>query len=212
MTTRIIIVGAGGHAQVVADILLRRQQSGDKIALAGYVDDNPKLASQRFLDRPVLGTVAQLDQFDYDALIIAIGDNEIRKQLFQQLRGQGKRFITAIHPQAVIAPDVVVGKGAMICAGVVVNTGATIGANTILNTACSVDHHNHIGDHCHIAPGAHLGGEVTVGNEALIGIGATIMPRCHIGTAAIVAAGATVTGDVSAHQTVAGTPARPLQE
>ena len=44
--------------------------------------------------------------------------------------------------------------------------------NRVLNTPVLS-----LGLHAHIAPGVHLGGEVTVGQGALVGIGATVMPR-----------------------------------
>jgi sugar O-acyltransferase (sialic acid O-acetyltransferase NeuD family) len=205
---RILILGAGGHAQVVADILLRMAEHGNEITVLGYLDDDPALAHQRPLDLPVLGKTAGLATIPHDAIIIAIGDNRTRAALFQRLEAAGERFAIARHPTAVLAPDVQVGPGTMICAGVVVNPGAVIGADAILNTGCTVDHHNRIGDHVHIAPGVHLGGEVTIGEGALVGIGATVMPGRSIGAACIVGAGALIHRDVPDGATAVGVPAR----
>jgi sugar O-acyltransferase (sialic acid O-acetyltransferase NeuD family) len=205
---RILILGAGGHAQVVADILLRMADHGEEVAVLGYLDDDPTRADQRPLDLPVLGATADLATIPHDAVIIAIGDNGTRATLFRQLQETGERFAVARHPSAVLAPDVQVGPGTMICAGAIVNPGAVIGANAILNTGCTVDHHNHIGDHVHIAPGAHLGGEVTIGEGALVGIGATVMPGRTAGAWSIAGAGALVHRDVPAGATAIGVPAR----
>ena len=205
---RVLIIGAGGHAQVVADILLRMREAGINLTPIGYLDDNPALAGQNLLGLPVLGSVASLSRTAHDALIVAIGDNEVRQRIIQSLQVQGERFAIARHPSAVIAPDVMIGPGSMICAGVVVNPGSTIGANVILNTGCTVDHHNRIGDHVHIAPGVHLGGEVQIDEGTLVGIGATVMPQRRVGAWSVVGAGALVHTDIPDHVVAVGTPAR----
>jgi sugar O-acyltransferase (sialic acid O-acetyltransferase NeuD family) len=198
---RVVIIGAGGHAQVVADILWRMRDAGLDVAPVAYLDDNAALHGQTFLDVPVVGAVERLGQIEHEAVIVAIGHGRIRQQLFTTLQQQGEQLIIARHPTAVIAPDVHIGSGTMICANVVVNTGAVIGQNVILNTACTIDHHNQIGDHAHIAPGVHLGGDVWVGEGALVGIGATVLPQCRIGRWATVGGGAVIVRDVSAGAT-----------
>ena len=205
---RTLILGAGGHAQVIADILLRAWEQGATIQPIGYVDDNRALLGQTRLGLPILGTIAQLDTLEHDAVIIGIGHNKTRRLLFEHLLRQGEHFATACHPRATLAPDVTVGAGTVIAAGVVVNPGSTIGRNIILNTSCTVDHHNVIGDHAHIAPGAHLGGDVHIGAGTLVGIGAIVMPQRTVGTWSIVGAGALVHADVPDQVTVIGTPAR----
>lgn len=199
---RVVIVGAGGHAQVVADILWRMRDAGQDVLPLVYLDDDVGLHGQVLLDVPVMGAVDQLDQVEHEAVIVAIGNGRIRQKLFLALQAQGVQFAVARHPTAVIAPGVQIGPGTMICANVVVNTGAVIGQNVILNTACTVDHHNHIGDHAHIAPGAHLGGDVQVGEGTLVGIGAIVLPQRRLGDWSIVGGGAVVVKDV-----VAGTTA-----
>jgi sugar O-acyltransferase (sialic acid O-acetyltransferase NeuD family) len=208
---RVLILGAGGHAQVVADILLRARDAGQPVTPIGYLDDNASLHGKVFLDLPVLGHIMALDRVPHDAIIIAVGNNQIRKRLADEFSAAGETFAGAHHPAATIAPDVLIGPGAMICAGVVINTGSAIGAHVILNTGCTVDHHNDIESYAHIAPGVHTGGEVIIAEGALIGIGATIAPRTSVGAWATVGAGAVVTKPVPPGVTVVGVPARPLQ-
>lgn len=206
--TRILILGAGGHGQVVADILARSAGAGTPDRVIGYLDDNPHMHDKWLLNVQVLGHLSDIDVISHDELVLAIGDNRRRQQLFAQLSARGESFAIARHPAAVIAPDVRIGPGTVICAGVIINPGSVIGSNVILNTGCSIDHHNQIGDHAHIAPGAHLGGDVTIGEGVLIGIGAIVMPQRHIGRWSVLGAGALATHDLSDHVVAIGVPAQ----
>lgn len=204
---KIILIGAGGHAQVVADLLLQMRHAGTPLDPIGYLDDNPTLWHTTPLNLPVLGGIEQLPRLPHDGVLVAIGNNTVRQRLFENLQAQGESLITAIHPRATIAPSVTIGKGCMICAHVVINAGTVIGHNVILNTACTIDHHNQIGNHVHIAPGCHLGGNVQIGEGSLIGIGSTILPQKQVGSWSVVGAGAVVTKDVPNGITVVGVPA-----
>jgi sugar O-acyltransferase (sialic acid O-acetyltransferase NeuD family) len=209
MSQGIVIVGAGGHGQVVADILQRMHvQQGDVIPL-GFVDDDPALERCAPLGLPVLGPIASLANVRHDAVIVAIGNNTRRRLVTESLLRDGEKLATAIHPSAIIAPSSSVGAGSMVCAAAVLNPASVIGISVILNTSCSVDHHNTIGDYAHIGPGARLGGNVTVGENSLIGIGAVVLPGIKVGARSTVAGGAIVIRDVDDQATVMGTPAKP---
>jgi len=202
---RIVIVGAGGHGQVVADIFRTAGQLG---AVIGYADDCEQLVGAELVGVTVIGPLARLDASAYDAAVVAIGDNRVRAQVIRRLMLSGKSQIVARHPSAIVAADVTVGDGSMICAGAIVNTGSRIGRGVILNTGCTVDHHRTVADFAHIAPGVHMGGEVVVEELALIGIGAIILPRLRVGAGSTVGAGAVVTRNVPPGVTVTGRPAR----
>ena len=205
---RTLILGAGGHAQVIADILLQVSDAGKQFVPIGYLDDNPDLTGQHFLGLPVLGLLNDLPHVEHERVIIGIGDNAIRSRIYDTLVRRQERFVTACHPKAIIASNIEIGAGAVICAGVVVNPASRIGANVILNTGCTVDHHNLICDHVHIGPGSHLGGDVKVATGTLVGIGSTILPQRTLGEWSIVAAGSVVSRNLPDRVVAAGNPAR----
>ena len=207
---KVLLIGAGGHGQVVADVLFAMQANEKSVAPIGFLDDNTDLHGQSFLDLPVLGPVHQWQSWNSDALLLGIGDNQRRSQLVMQLQAQGARFFTAIHPSAVLGSYVEIGPGTVICGNVVVNTGSRIGSHVILNTACSVDHHNRLADYVHIAPGARLGGDVTVGEGALVGIGAIVLPQRNVGAWSLVGGGAVLLRDLPERHVAIGNPAKAL--
>jgi sugar O-acyltransferase (sialic acid O-acetyltransferase NeuD family) len=215
MSTRIVIIGAGGQGLVVADILLAaraaRQDSRDARAVldvVGALDDNPALTGTRILDIPVLGTTQLLAKIPHDAVIVAIGDNIRREQLSKEFIRRGEHLITARHPHASVGADVEIGPGCMISAGAVITPGVRLGRGVILNTRCSVDHHSAIDDFAHISPGATVGASVTIGARSLIGLGASVMSARHIGADTIIGAGAVVSHDIPDSVVAVGIPAK----
>lgn len=207
----IIIFGAGGHGQVVADILINRKNYFSDSFPLGYLDDNSNLKGKKYIGLEVLGTSEDIEKIDHDEMIVGIGDNEVRFEKINRFLQIGEKFANAIHPKTTIAPDVVLGVGNMCCAGVIINTGSVIKDNVILNTGATIDHHNFIESHVHIAPGVHLGGNVKVGQGTLIGIGSTVIPGIEIGEYSIIGAGSVVTKNIPSYCTAIGVPARVIK-
>ena len=205
--SRALIFCAGGHGCVVVDAMRAALAVGaGRWEPVAFVDENPLIVGTTLMNLPVGQMGGDLPP--HDGVIVTIGDNRRRADTWVRLQEEGFEFASAIHPSAVIAPDVEIGRGVMVCAGAIVNTGSQIGDNVILNTACSIDHHNNIGSHTHIGPGAHLGGTVDVGEGAFVGLGSCVIPGRSLGSWSVVGAGAVVTNEVAAGTVVLGVPAR----
>ena len=206
----IVVIGAGGHARVVADII---RLTGE-YRLRGFIDGiNPDRHDEELEGSRVLGGYDMLDDLitvGVTHAAIAIGDNDARLQLAQRAFELGYTLPVLAHKQAIIAAGVLFEPGCVVCAGAVLNPGVQLGAHVIINTAATVDHDSFVDTAAHIGPGAHLAGHVRVGRAAIVGIGAAVISRITIGDRAIVGAGAAVVHDVAAGQTVVGVPARPL--
>jgi sugar O-acyltransferase (sialic acid O-acetyltransferase NeuD family) len=208
---KIVIVGAGGHGQVVASMITAGASAdGQPLHLAGFVDDDPSLQGAMVAGAPVLTGLSCLDRVAADAFVVAIGTNSTRARICDRLRKAGRHVVSVVHPHASVAADVTLGDGTTVSAGAVVVVSADIGRGVILNTGCTVDHHTRIGDFAHIAPGVHIGGDASIGSRALVGIGAVVLPRVRVGRGATVGAGAVVLADVPDGETVVGVPARAI--
>jgi UDP-perosamine 4-acetyltransferase len=201
----IVVVGAGGHAQVVLDAL--RLSS---LNVIGFAD--PNRVGQSISGFPVLGDDDWLLAQDWTQILLAnaigsTGRPDARAAIFDKFKSNGFSFATLRHPSAVLAENVHLQEGAQVMAGVTIQPGVRLGMNTIVNTGAAIDHFASIDDHCHIAPGATLCGDVTIGARSHIGAGSTIIQSVSIGENCVIGAGAVVLGDVPGGATVAGNPA-----
>ncbi|MBO5408675.1 MAG: acetyltransferase [Clostridia bacterium] len=199
----VIVIGAGGHAKVIADIV---RKSGDN--LIGFLDDS-KQAGTEFFDAFILGNTDSYQEYIQKEFIIAIGNNAIREQIAKKM--QGVTFYTAIHPTAVIAEGVTIGEGTCVMANAVINADARVGKHCIINTASVIEHDNQISDYVHLSPVAALAGTVTVGERTHVGIGAKVKNNTDICADVMVGAGTVVVNSITEKGTYVGVPARKVK-
>jgi sugar O-acyltransferase (sialic acid O-acetyltransferase NeuD family) len=206
----VVVIGAGGHGRVVLDILVQATQ----YQVTGFIDSNAALKGRRVDGVPILGDLDCLPglRSQIAGVIVAVGDNGVRRAFADRVEEMGFELINAIHPSAHLAHNVTLGRNVVVAAGALICAHCQIGDSVILNTGCIVDHESMIGTAAHICPGARLAGRVTVESGAFIGIGATVIQGLRIGCEAIVGGGAVVIRDVEALATVVGVPARTLRE
>lgn len=198
---RLAILGAGGHAKVVADAALSSGSFGE---IFFFDDGNPQ--------QLVVGSTEDLLKAhgEFDGVVVAIGDNSVRHDKYELLRSSGVSIATVVHSSAVIAASAVLGAGCVVFAGTVVNPDARIAENSILNTRCVVDHDCILESSVHIGPNVALGGGVQLGTRSWIGIGATVKHGVSISANVLIGAGAVVVKNISEPGIYAGVPAHQL--
>jgi sugar O-acyltransferase (sialic acid O-acetyltransferase NeuD family) len=212
--SRIVGLGAGGHAKVMIEIF---QMVGEH-EIVGLLDTKEELRDTELLGIPVLGgddLLTELLAQGVESAFIGLagtGDTQPRRNLYERALAAGFRIVPAIHPKAIISPSASLGDGITVMAGAVINAQANIGANVIVNTGAIVEHECRIGDHVHLATGSRLCSTVKVGDGAHIGTGSTVKQCVSVGENAVVGAGAVVLDDVPPMAIVAGVPARPLKK
>ena len=205
MNEKVVIVGAGGHAKVVADTVRKR---GDVVL--GFLDDDDSRRGTDFFGSKILGRISEYEQYSADArFILAIGNNAVRRKLSCAMTCA---WYTAIHPTAIIGEGVAVGEGSFIGAGAVINPDAVIGSHTIINTRTVIEHDCTVGPCTHVSPNATLCGGVSVGANGWIGAGAAVIQGIHVCDGVTVGAGAVVVKSIEQSGTYVGVPAKRLDK
>lgn len=210
MSNSVIIIGASGHAKVIADII---EKSADKVV--GFLDDNVAINTivAGYTEFKVIGKIKECEELQKKnptyKFIIGIGNNKIRKEISQKYK---LNYYIAIHPSAQIGLDVKIEEGTVVMANAVINPSAQIGKHCIINTGAIIEHDNIIENYVHISPRVALGGTVKVGENTHIGIGATVKNNIEICKNTIVGAGAVVVKNIEEEGTYVGVPARKIKE
>lgn len=205
MKDKLIIIGAGGHGKVVADIAVKMNKWKSIL----FLDDDESI--KECLGFKVKGRIADAYKYkDVAQFVVAIGDNDIREEVQEKLESEGIELVSLIHPSAVIGTDVEIGAGSVIMAGVVINSSTRIGKGCIINTSCSLDHDNVIEDYVHISPGANLAGVVKICKGSWIGIGSVISNNVEVTSRCKVGAGAVVLKDIMEPGIYVGVPAKKI--
>ena len=195
--TKVIFIGAGGHAKVLASIV-------DATAFELEAVFDPDKTKERFYGVNNEGDYTP-NAHPEAKLLIAIGDNATRKKISQSIAHE---YAQAIHPSAQIDRLVQMGQGVQVMPLVVINRASSIGHHSIINSNATVEHDCQIGDFVHIAPGATICGGVTVGEETLVGANSTVLPNCSIGKNVIIGAGTVVTKNIPDNTVVKGVPGK----
>lgn len=201
MNNRLVIIGAGGHGKVIADLGLKNGYSD-----IAFLDDQ---ATGLCMGFPIIGTTERIpmEQDGRTDFVIGVGNNEARKRIAE---GSRVNWVTLIHPSAQIGANVTLGEGTVVMAGAIINACATIGKHCTINTCAIVEHDNVIGDYVHLSPKAVMGGTVQVGELTHVGIGAVVRNNVRICGGSVIGAGAVVVKDIEACGVYVGVPTKRL--
>ena len=203
MHRKVIIIGAGGHGKVIADIVVR---AGDD--LLGFLDDDQTKDS--LAGFPVLGTVAEASRWQDAFFVVAIGEPDIRERIVESM--PWARWYTAIHSTAIVSQlETTIGEGSMIMAGAIISPGVTVGRHCILNTGSIVEHNTVLEDYVHVSVAAKTGGDVFIGKSTWVGIGASVNNCISICPGCMLGAGAVVVKNVTEPGVYCGIPARKMK-
>lgn len=206
-----VLVGGGGHALVVHEAAVALGYG-----VFGVYDDDPSCNLSVRTQARNLGSPRQISGFGDAAWIVGVGSIPLRRDMIDRLEALSASarsgLANIVHPRACVSPTATLGDaraaGVYVGPAACIHSFAKVGAHCIINTGAIVEHECDLESNVHIAPNATLGGNVAVGRDTLIGIGATVLPGVKVGRGCVIGAGAVVRRDVKDGQTVVGVPAR----
>jgi len=200
---RLLVIGSGGQGKVVMDCA---EHQYDSITFM----TNDQNAKKNIGNYPVVfeNEISFEDiRNNYDELIVAIGDNDVRLRLSLEYESKGLKLATIVHKSAVVSKYAQIGAGSVVFAGGVINPFAHIGKACIINTNAVVEHDCLIKDGVHISPNAAMGGNCYIGERTWICIGSSISDNIKIGDNSVVGAGSVVIDNIPENVLIAGVPA-----
>lgn len=206
---KIALIGNGGHSKVIKDMI----KANSNHEIIAVLDDNfHRVTYQNNCCFAPISHAPKLSLEQREVFfVVAIGANEIRKQIVYQAKIPNQSFVNVIHPTAVVSPRATLGKGVVVMPNAVINADTVVGDHVIVNSGAVVEHDNQLEDYVHVSPNATLTGNVRIGEGTQIGAGATVIPGISIGNWSIVGAGSTVIHDLPSNCKAVGCPARLLE-
>jgi UDP-perosamine 4-acetyltransferase len=186
----ILLIGAGGHARMLVEILKNQGQT-----IAGYVAPE----TSDWLDAPRLNALPSSGK--EHGIVIGMGGvtpTRLRERLAlvdDAVKG-GFTLPPVVHPSAVVSESAKLEPAAVVLAMAVVQPDAKIGRGAIINTGSIVEHGCVIEAGTHVAPGATVLGDVHVGACSMIGAGAVVLQGTKVPRGTLVKAQSLYPSDV----------------
>jgi sugar O-acyltransferase (sialic acid O-acetyltransferase NeuD family) len=204
---RILFVGAGGFGRE-AVAWARDAWPIDAGRFAGFLSDDPSKLDGICSDLRILGSIASYVPSPADALVLAIGIPGVRRRVAESLIARGCRFLSLIHPTAIVAATAVIGAGSILCPYSIASDHARLGRFTLLNYHASAAHDAATGDFAVLSPYATLGGGAGIGDDVFLGLHASVGPGVRIGDRSKVAANSCALSPASPDSLIHGVPGR----
>lgn len=165
---KLLLVGAGGFGRMVAERAILQYD-------CAFVDDGQP-AGAEICGIPVVGGLAKLQELrkDYGLLVVGIGNNQFRAQVYEKAKALGYGFPNIVAPSAYISPYAKLGCGCVVLHNACVQNGASVGNGVLLNAGTEVHCDATVGDYALIYTNSVVRTSATVGNFARIGSNVTV--------------------------------------
>ena len=208
----IYILGIGHNTPVIMELA---ELCG--YSIVGLYHFDASMNGTLFYDIPVLGSYDDL--FKKETLTdlcfaLSMGNNQIRKNLFERILSHNGNIPTLIHPTASISKYAKIEEGVIVQSQAVIQAGAIIHNNSVISFNVGITHNVEINKHCYIAGQTIISAYTNSMEGAFIGMGVTTLSAKvpEIGSWYTIGGGSVVTKSVAANQTVCGNPAKPINK
>lgn len=161
----LLIIGAGGHGNVVAETAEACGYSNIE-----FIDDNNEKA---------IGKICDIAKFQerFEEAFVGIGNNIFREKMMDKLLELGYRIPVLIHPTAYVSVSAKVFEGTIIEPRAIINAHSIIERGNIISVGSIVDHDSYLGKYVHLNSGAIVPSMSTVPDMTKINYGEVWMQR-----------------------------------
>ena len=203
----ILIVGAGGFAREVY-YWANDSFSKENYKVKGFLSYNQKDLDGYNIKADIIGNDDNYKIEENDRFIIAIGEIDIKKRAVNRLKKRGAKFISLIHPTAIIIPTAKIGEGVVICPYCLISDNVQLDNFVMMNTYASCGHDVQVGKYSILSPYVALNGFVKLEDEVFVGTHATVISYKKVGFQSKVSANSVVMRDVPPNRMVVGVPGK----
>ncbi len=202
----LIIAGAGGFGREALALAKTLNSIEPQWNIRGFINDVPDALDGVKCSHGIIGTIKDWQPSDNEVFVMGVSSPAGKEKIAGILKAKGARFVTLVHPLALVSEYVTMGEGCII------NGRSSIGDNAVLgdfvNLAGSM-----VGQDAVIGDFSTLTGYVNItdaklGKRVFVGSHAVILNRRKIGDDAYVCAGSIVLNNVKPGIKVFGNPAK----
>ncbi|MBB6454546.1 sugar O-acyltransferase (sialic acid O-acetyltransferase NeuD family) [Salirhabdus euzebyi] len=203
----IVIVGAGGFGREVYQYAKSIYPSVE-YRIKGFLSNNPGDLDGFDVDSIILGDENSYEIQENDRFIFAIGNIQIKKRIIPILKEKGAKFLTLIHPTAVVFDTAKIGEGVVIGPFVTVSDHVEIADFVMMNFYSSVGHDSKVGKYSILSPYATVNGFSTLEEEVFLGTHSTVTAYKTIGRETQISANSVAMYNTKPYSLVYGVPGK----
>ena len=202
----LIILGAGPHAQEMADIVAQINRVQPTWNLLGSIVSprQADLVGQTIDNLVILGTETAIGQYPQACFAAEYGSDSSGCPR--------ERLISLIAHSAFVARTAVIGAGCVIYPNCFVGHNARLGDRVFVLSGSIINHDNVLEDNVSVTSHVSLAGYVHVETGCYLGQACTVRQYLRIGRDSLIGMGSVVLADVPPNSVMVGNPARKLRD
>lgn len=202
----LIIAGAGGFGREALTIAKTINEIEHRWNIKGFINDIPDALDGVKCSHQIIGSIVDWIPSKNEVFVMGLSSPAGKEKVAGVLKAKGAKFVTLIHPLALIADYVKIGEGCVI--GGRSSIGDNVELGDFVNLAgCMVGQDAVVGDFSTITGYANIT-NANLGKRVFVGSHAVIMNKRRLGDDAYVCAGSIVFNNVKSGVKVFGNPAK----
>ena len=202
----LIIAGAGGFGREALSLAKTLNKIEPTWNIRGFINDIPDALDGVKCSHQIIGTIKDWIPSENEVFVMGVSSPAGKEKIASILKSRGAKFITLIHPYAIVNEYVTMGEGCIINGRSSIGAGAVLGdfvnlAGSLVGQDAIIGDFSTVTGYANITK-AHLGKRVFVGSHAVI------LNKRKVGDDAYVCAGSIVFSNVKPGIKVFGNPAK----
>jgi acetyltransferase-like isoleucine patch superfamily enzyme len=211
----LVIIG-NSHAgrechQIFQDMLEHDAASRKTIRFKGFLSHKGYQGNLGTLSELLIGSDSDYLIENDDCFAIGVGDNGIRREIYEDLKARGANFFTLLSPFAAVSRDIALGDANIIGYGCAFSCNIRVGDANYFNSQVTLGHDVVIGDCNFLAYQTVLLGGARIGNGNHFGPRSLLLDRGRVGDNNRMAPGAFLYKGCGSGRLMAGNPAVPVE-